>query len=293
MNSIKKASKTLFIIILYIFLLVSQTSCKQEEIHYDWQLSYLGVPSLWDKGTGENVVVAVIDSGIDYALLDNNFKEDRVIASYNAYDCNDDLTDYTQHGTAMAVLIGANGKNGFYGIAPKCKFIIVKALSPLGTTSADALTRAINFSIENGANIINLSLGSTKYNQSVADAIDTAVEKNIIVTCAVGDQSKNDILFPASHNNTLSCGAIDSGGNIYKESNNNDSVDIFMPGVDIRVPSLNATSELVILNKSGSSVATAILSGYLADYIDYKNEYEVLDVYNTIRQKEFDIKKLF
>ncbi|MGN0813529.1 MAG: S8 family peptidase [Candidatus Coproplasma sp.] len=288
----RKSLKILTVIVLNIILLVFQCSC-QQETYYDWQLSYLGIPELWDKGTGKSVVVAVVDSGINYALLGNEFKENRVIASYNSYDCNDDLTDYTQHGTAMVLLIGANGENGFYGVAPECEFIIIKALNALGYTSEEALERAINFAIEYGANIINLSLGSTKYSQNIASLIDNAVENNIIITCAVGDQGKNDILFPSSYELTLSCGALDINGNIYESSNYTNSIDIFMPGVDIKIPSLNAKSELVFFNKSGSSIATAILSGYLADYVDYKKEYEVLEVYNRFRQKEFDIKNLF
>lgn len=284
--------KFLAISIFSLIIISLQCSCTFSKYKYGWQLEYLGVPEIWDKATGKDVVVAIIDSGIDYNLLGDSFNLTRIIASYNSYDCNDEVFDYTKHGTAMAILIGANGENGFYGVAPECKFIIVKAMNAIGLTTADALARGIDFAMDFGANIINLSLGSTVFNQSVADSIDEAVKKNIIVTSAVGDQKKDKILFPSSYDATLSVAAIDINEKLYDNSNYADDIDICAPGVDILVPSMNAANEIIVTKKSGSSIATAIFSGYIAVYFDYIKEYDVKEILEQFRLNQYNFKKL-
>lgn len=252
-------------------------------VDYDWQLQYLDIPNIWVKTRGENVTVAVIDSGIDYALLGKDFNLSRVLATYNSYDCNDDMTDYTQHGTAVISIIGADGEDGFYGVAPACNFVIVKALNELGTTNSAALVRAIDFAIEKRVDIINLSLGSEKVDELVSHAISTAVENNIAVTSAVGDQGQSTILFPAILSDTLSVAAIDCNGNLYDESNYGEGVDILAPGVDIKVPKFNVLHEKIATLKSGSSIATAFFTGMLALYLSYYPKCGVEELYSTFR----------
>lgn len=237
MKSVEKCI-TLIILLITAFCNGCTFNNKQEEIKHqdcDWHLEYIHAPMMWAKTKGESITIAIIDSGIDYDFLGQEFDTTRIIATYNAFDCNNDLTDYTSHGTSMVSIIGASGENGFYGVAPACKFIIIKALNEVGTTNSETLIRAIDFAIENKANIINLSLGSKNINDNVTTAIMRAVNNNIVVTSAVGDQGKNSILFPALLDNTLSVAAIDCNGLLYNKSNFNESVDVLAPGVDVRI----------------------------------------------------------
>ena len=274
-----------------IFLLFFSCSPKTE---YAWHLQYLNASAVWSKTKGESITVAVIDSGINYDQLGEDFDKARIKATYNSYDQSDDLTDHTSHGTAMISLIGANGENGFYGVAPKCNFIVVKAITALGTTNAQALVRGIDFAIDHNADIINLSLGSNSENAEVAAAIERATAQNIAVTCAAGDSQKNAVVFPASLKKTLSVAAIDRENNLYAESNYGEKIDVFSPGVNIVVPKINIWNKVVKVEKSGSSVATAVFSGALALYLDYLGEYKIEDVYAFFRSKAYiDLKKIF
>lgn len=248
-------------------------------LRYEWQLEYIHAPNVWSKTKGKTITIAVIDSGINYNLLGTTFDKTRIIASYNAYDENEDMTDYTSHGTSMISLIGSNGENGFYGVAPECKFIIIKALNGAGMTNSGVLVKAINFAIKHKANIINLSLGSEKEDSLVAEAINAAFNQNIIVTGAIGDNGKETICFPASLDTVLGVGAIDCNGKLYSKSNYNNYINVIAPGVDVMVPRINIFNETVNSLKSGSSIATAIFSGYLALYLDYIENYTVEDIY--------------
>ena len=286
MKSVEKCI-TLIILLITAFCNGCTFNNKQEEIKHqdcDWHLEYIHAPMMWAKTKGESITIAIIDSGSDYDFLGQEFDTTRIIATYNAFDCNNDLTDYTSHGTSMVSIIGASGENGFYGVAPACKFIIIKALNEVGTTNSETLIRAIDFAIENKANIINLSLGSENINDNVTTAIMRAVNNNIVVTSAVGDQGKNSILFPALLDNTLSVAAIDCNGLLYNKSNFNESVDVLAPGVDVRIIKYNIFKERIETKKSGSSIATAVFSGILALYLDSLNEYDVIDVYTKFRK---------
>lgn len=296
--------KRIVSLFLMVFFTIFCCACKHNTneknestnnaVEYGWHLQNLNIPDIWGKTKGENVTVAVIDSGINYDLLGENFNLSRILATYNAYDCNGDMTDFTQHGTAMVSIIGANGDDGFYGIAPSCNFVIIKALNEIGRTNSEALVRAINFAIENKVDIINLSLGSENVNESVSNAISVAVKNNIVVTSAVGDQKKNTIFFPAVLSDTLSVAAIDCNGNLYCESNYSNEVDVLVPGVDIKVPKFNVLQEKITTLKSGSSVATAIFSGVLALYLSYYPKCNVDEVYSTFRNSlSIDMSTLF
>lgn len=284
MINIKKYIVFLLIVVLSFYgcNFKSNNSFDKKEndvLRYEWQLEYIHAPNVWSKTKGKTITIAVIDSGINYNLLGTTFDKTRIIASYNAYDENEDMTDYTSHGTSMISLIGSNGENGFYGVAPECKFIIIKALNGSGMTNSDVLVKAINFAIKHKANIINLSLGSEKEDSLVAEAINAAFNQNIIVTGAIGDNGKETICFPASLDTVLGVGAIDCNGKLYSKSNYNNYINVIAPGVDVMVPRINIFNETVNSLKSGSSIATAIFSGYLALYLDYIENYTVEDIY--------------
>lgn len=279
----KKLLRVLICLSFCILLCCTCCNNKYIEINYDWYLEYLNVPEAWKKTKGEGITVAVIDSGIDYNLLGEGFDKTRIKQKYNAIDESENITDYTLHGTGIVSLIGANGENGYWGIAPKCDFIIIKALNEIGSTNSETLVRAINYSIENDADIINLSLGGLNYNEQVDCAIKTAYKNNIIVVAAAGDDEKEKVRFPASLNETISVGAIDKDGVRYKGSNYGAAVDVFMPAVDVSVPAYDLFKRRITVKKSGSSVATAIMSGVIALRISILENYTVDDLYDFFR----------
>ncbi len=281
----KKSIKAIICLLAVLFLV----SACAPRVDYDWQLEYINAPSAWATTKGDGITVAIVDSGIDYNWLGESFDKERVVTQYNSYACNDDVSDFTHHGTSMLYLIGASGENGFYGVAPECSFIIVKALNDLGMTNAGALARAIDFAVDNGADVINISLGSDNDSDLVTQAIDRAIDNNVVLVGAVGDQQMDHALFPARSDNVLSVGAIDNLGEYYAQGNNIDSADVLLPGVDIRLPSFNLLNELVVVNKSGSSIAAAVMSGVVALYLSTLQAYTAIKIYNYFKQFKTDL----
>lgn len=283
-NNILRNLSAIVICILISFLFVCGGCADSSvEINYDWHLRFLKVPEIWTKSKGEGINVAVIDSGIDYGLLGENFDRSRIKYTYNAIDESNDLTDNTLHGTGMISLIGANGENGIYGVAPECNFIIIKALNDVGSTTSEILARAINFANDHDADIINLSLGSRNISEEVETAIKTAYAKNTVIISAAGDDGKETVRFPASLKETLSVGALDKEGLRYKDSNYGEGVDLFVPAVEINVPTYDFFKHRTTIKKSGSSVATAVTSGVVALYISVLQSYTVNDLYRIFR----------
>lgn len=89
-----------------------------------WGLTQFNIPEIWNEETGENVTVAIIDSGI---CEDSQDFTGRIISQYNAINDTNDVTDDFLHGTTCAGIIGGSGEELIHGIAPKCGLVIIKA----------------------------------------------------------------------------------------------------------------------------------------------------------------------
>ena len=277
---IKYTNINSFFLALIIILSFTFCACNQQ-ITYDWHIVELGLGNVWSKYTGTGVKVAVIDSGLNYELTKDGIDEERILKKYNAFDRSDDVTDGTGHGSAMACLIGSDGDNGIYGVAPDCKFVIIKALNEKGGTTSEILAISINYAVQSDVDVINLSLGGKTYDAAVEQAIVEAYKKNIAVICAVGDNDEDEAYYPARLDYTLGVAAVDFNGKAYMFSNTGEGVDVYVPGVRILVPQYDLYGEYVIRPKSGSSVATAIATGLFALIAEADNNYSIEKIFDT------------
>jgi len=188
-------------------------------VTYDWFVEYLDLKKVWDRTTGKGVTIAVIDSGIDYKLLGDDFDMSRVLAEYNAIDGTDNVDDATFHGTAMVSIIGATSSYSLYGVAPDCNFVIIKVLDSNGSTNAEVLCRAIEFAISSHVDIINLAVGGGLEDENLIACIKKAVAADIALICAVGDNNRRGAIFPAYLDECIGVAAIDDKGRKYIYSN--------------------------------------------------------------------------
>lgn len=281
---LKKIAAVLLILALLCTGCASQTYKANVE-KYDWFVDYLGLPEIWNNSiTGKEVMVAVIDSGIDYNLLGEEFDSSRILAEFNAIDNSDDVIDDTYHGSAMVNLIGASGNNNLFGIAPDCKFVIIKALDSLGSTTSAILEKAIKFAVAFGVDVINLSIGGANENEGIIEAIQLAIDANIVVICSAGDYERECAIFPAKLDNCLGVAAIDCTGKLYSKSNFGVGVDAYFPGVKIKTTRYDYAGDVIYTERSGSSVATAIASGMVALYIGAVERYTVDEVYSIFKK---------
>lgn len=233
-------------------------------------LDIINVSNLHSKNIyGDEVVIAIIDTGCDY---NNELLKNKIIGGYNFTneDNPSDYMDYNGHGTHVAGIIAANDNNNFKSIAPNSKLLILKALDRNGKGSISNIINAIEYAINNDVDIINMSLGSKKGTDELHKIIKKAIEKNISVVCAAGNSGDNnsdteELDFPSCYEEVIEVGAMDNNYNISKFSNSNKYVDIIAPGEDIcSTYLLNEFKSL-----TGTSMATPIISGVLALLIQW------------------------
>lgn len=130
-----------------------------------WNVARLNADKVWDLGyTGEGVVVAVIDSGVNYLhrdIRDNMWEHpDFPNHGYNFWDDNHDTMDFSSHGAHVAGTVAGTGLSGTAtGVAPGARIMALRVMSATGTFDGSTVLSAIQFAVEYGAHIMNLSLG--------------------------------------------------------------------------------------------------------------------------------------
>lgn len=227
----------------------------------DWRLAELHRVS-----TGRNVNVAVIDSGVDGAHPD---LAGQVIMRRNFVDGTADAAE--AHGTAVAGIIGARSGNGvgIAGVAPGARLMALRACWESGGQGARCntltLAKAINYALENGAHILNLSLAGPP-DRLLQNLLDAALERGIVVVGAA-DPLRPDGGFPASHPGVI---AIARTGDSHPSSFNIRSA----PGTDI--PSCVPGMRWGLV--SGSSFAAAHVAGLAALLLEVRPRGGVRDV---------------
>ena len=200
-----------------------------------------------DTEPKNNLKIAIIDSGID---LNNKVLSKYIAKAYNAINKDNSVQDECGHGTHIAGTITNISNN---------MILPVKVLDSMGLGKSADIALGIKWAVDEGAKIINLSLGGTKYDQFMKEAIDYARENGSIVVCASGNVFGERTTYPACYDNVISVGAIDKDGNISKYSNRGDKVDIYAFG---DVTSFGLNGEYV--KRSGTSMACAIVSAELS-----------------------------
>lgn len=162
-------------------------------IGYQWSLGKIGAPAAWDVSIGSsNVIIAVVDSGIDYTHPD---KPSSLLLGWDFANNDNNPYDDNGHGTHVAGIAAAATNNdvGVAGVCPGCKIFAVKVLAGdgrgLSSDVADGIAYAAYYSPYYGTRtIINLSLGSQTYSSIIADAVSYAQSRGALVVAASGNE---------------------------------------------------------------------------------------------------------
>lgn len=216
--------------------------------------------TLWNKGfTGKDIKIAIIDTGccINHPDLKNN------IVGYRNFTTESTVEDGCGHGTHVSGIVASNGH--IKGIAPDSKLLILKVLESNGNGNLESVYNAINYAIDQKVNIINLSLGCKVDVPELHNAIKRAVNNNIVVCCAIGNDgdsnaNTNEIDYPAYYPEVISVGAIDNSRLSATFSNSNIFCDCVAPGVNIISTHLNNN----YIGLDGTSMSTPHVVGAIA-----------------------------
>lgn len=218
-------------------------------------------PQAWDITTGNSsIIIAVVDTGVD---MNHPDLQGKVIAGYDFANGDADPTDDQGHGTHVAGIIGAIGNNniGVAGVIWQNKILAVKVLNSTNTGSYSAIANGIIYAADNGAKIINLSLGGTADGITLKNAINYATNKGVIVVAAAGNNGTNTPFYPAYYENVIAVGATDSTDKLWSNSNYGSWVDVVAPGSSIRSTYWTATSGSIYASMTGTSMAAPHVSG--------------------------------
>lgn len=180
-------------------------------------LNLLNAPAGWDIIQGSNLAtIAVVDSGVV-----NHPDLPPLLSGYSAVGGLSPNNDSKGHGTGVAGTLGAVGNNnlGGVGINWNAAILSVKVDDASGTMSVANVAKGIIWAADNGAQIINLSLGTTSDSTTLKNAIDYAYNKGCAIFAATGNDGNSSISYPARYSNVMAVGSTSNGTSRVGSSN--------------------------------------------------------------------------
>ena len=275
--------------------------------------SFYSPNTVWDLGyTGNNVVVAVLDTGVDD---EHEFLKGKFVAGFDCSgvtsvtDRETNPDDEDGHGTHVAsIIMGTGGSIGRYiGVAPSAMLVDVKVLSKRGVNLGDQLIRGIEWVIENkdkyNIKVINLSVGSDIEDpdgtSAISQAANTAVESGLVVVAAAGNEGPEEytLCAPAVADNVICVTALDDRDTVSREDDVIASYssrgprldgakkpDVCAPGTGIVAAKGEETGEArnEVVVMSGTSMAAPHVSGLAALILDANPTLSPFDVKRII-----------
>ena len=195
-----------------------------------WNMEMINAPTGWRAGGGRGVKVAVIDTGVSRV---EDLQGIRIGAGATFVPATKTPADDHGHGTHVAGTIAQATNNGLgvVGVAPKVTIMPYKALSAQGFGSSDWIAAAIDHAVDNGADVINLSLGGP-YSEVLDKAAREATDKGVVVVAAAGNSGQRGVGSPAGAEDVIGVAAVGPKDTRAPYSTYGKGVDIAAPGGD-------------------------------------------------------------
>jgi len=222
-----------------------------------WGIASIGAAATLHKYDGKKVKVAVFDTGV------SNHEDLEISGGVSFVDYTDSYSDDNGHGTHVAGTIAAkNNKLGVVGVAPDAEIYAVKILDSAGRGSYSGIIAALEWAVDNGIEIINMSLGSNQFSSVLHVAIKYAVEEGIIIVAAAGNQGEGEdtVMYPAKYPEVVAVGAVTEEYKAANFSSRGLGINIVAPGAEV----LSTLNDGEYASMSGTSMAAPHVSGALA-----------------------------
>ncbi len=274
----------ILIIIASFFFLKSYlyTNNLKHDGLYGWPIKTINSEKIFPWYSSNIPLIAIIDSGIELNIPFLNKKNIKQIILEKS-------TGYNQkHGTMVAGLIVAQG-NGYTtpgGLLPKAKILSIQAGTDVGMSSQQ-LASAIKLAVDNGAKIINISLGTSNSSPDLESAIQYALSKKVVIVAAAGNEHKSINLYPAAFTDVIAVSTLTKDNHLGYNTNYVIS-NIVAPG-----DNLLTTNNFINYGRfSGSSAATVLVTSTCALILSQHESWTINEIksilYSSATIKEID-----
>jgi len=287
-----------------------------------WGIFKIKAPQAWETETGSsNIIIAIVDSGVDYTThpdlnehiwfnsndlidtidndgngkIDDYYGWDFVGIDYTNSAEDDDPMDVVNHGTLCAGIASAETNNltGIAGVSWNSKIMVVRVLDNNGYSDDSIIAPGIIYAADEGADIINLSLGGAGSSSTLEDAVDYAYNKGCLLVAASGNSDSSSVDYPAAYDNVIAVGATNESDERCDSddwgfglgSNYGAELDVVAPGNNIYSTSLGGGYG----TQKGTSMAAPFVSGLAALIWSYNSTLTNVDVRDTIISSANDI----
>jgi subtilisin family serine protease len=248
----------------------------------------------WDSAKGDpEVIIAILDSGVDRTHPDLAAKV--ISPGHDFANDDDDATDDHWHGTQVAGVAAADSNNaeGIAGVARNCKILPVKVTADDGNGYYSWIIDGIIWATDQGADVINLSLGGDFDDPFLEDACKYAFDRGVVVVASAGNDYGGPVVYPAAYDDyVLAVAASDFNDQAADFSSSGPQVDVAAPGVYILGPAPQwyvGKAYLPYVFASGTSQAAPHVSGMAALIKSLKPELKPADIMRIIRYTADDV----
>jgi thermitase len=268
------------------------------------------INNVWEIETSRDVLVAVVDSGIDYnhedlehCLFENKAEKINGIdddgngwvddgrgynfCGYYQQNDNNDPVDNYGHGTHLAGIIAAelNNERGIVGINSGAKIINVRFLDAFGFGTLIDAAMALRYAADMGAKIINCSWGFFYDAQTLREAISYAHSKGAVIVAAAGNTNSTEVAYPAGYDAVIAISALDLNRKKSWFSSYGGHIDFAAYGVSI----FSTSPDNRYASKSGTSQSAAVVSGVISKLMCMYKDLNQQNIKNFLIQNTLDI----
>ncbi|MDO8663912.1 MAG: S8 family peptidase, partial [Candidatus Wildermuthbacteria bacterium] len=222
-----------------------------------WGIDRIDAEKVWGQTTADPTKVAIVDTGIDalHPDLKDNLKGGVSTVSYTS-----SFNDDNGHGTHVAGIAAAiDNTIGVIGVGPKIDLYAVKVLDRRGSGYLSDVIEGLDWAIQNGMQVVNMSLGTTANILSFQEAVQRVNAAGIVQVVAAGNNG-GSVLYPAAYPEVIAVSATDQTDTLASWSSRGPEVDLSAPGVSIHSTYKGQTYKTL----SGTSMAAPHVTGAAA-----------------------------
>ena len=247
----------------------------------------IDLPSAWAVTRGRpDIVVAVVDSGVSRSHPD---LQGKLLQGHDFLNGDNDPEDDIGHGTAVAGIVAAAGDDqvGIAGVALAARILPIKVGSHEGAPIS-VLAQGVIWAVDQGADVINLSLVADQTSLALQDALLYAYSNGVPVVAAAGNEP-DAVTYPGSYEESISVGASTFWGSVNDFSTRQNRVDLIAPGSSVLAPWWSPEQGDSWTSVTGTSFAAPMVSGTIALLLSVDPDLSVEGIRDILRESALPV----